>query len=84
MYSPCSFVEAAILSASLVLNPLAPNATDCSQASANGPAEYFTGAVRIDSLFQAPDPARVVGASVTFEPAARTAWHTPRSAKCSS
>jgi len=41
-----------------------------------GPADYFTGAVRIDPLFQAPDPARAIGASVTFEPGARTAWHT--------
>ena len=47
-----------------------------SQASGKGPAEYFTGAVRVDPLFQAPNPARVVGASVTFEPGARTAWHT--------
>ena len=47
-----------------------------SQPSGKGPAEYFTGAVRLDPLFQAPDPARVVGASVTFEPGARTAWHT--------
>jgi quercetin dioxygenase-like cupin family protein len=47
-----------------------------SQASGTGSAEYFTGAVRIDPLFQAADPARVVGASVTFEPGARTAWHT--------
>ncbi len=47
-----------------------------SQPSTKGAAEYFTGAVRIDSLFQAPDPARVVGASVTFEPGARTAWHS--------
>ena len=47
-----------------------------SQPSGKGPAEYFTGTVRIDPLFQAPDPARVVGASVTFEPGARTAWHT--------
>ena len=47
-----------------------------SQASAKGPAEYFTGTVRVDPLFQAPNPARVVGASVTFEPDARTAWHT--------
>jgi quercetin dioxygenase-like cupin family protein len=47
-----------------------------SQPSGKGPSEYFTGAVRIDSLFEAPDPARVVGASVTFEPGARTAWHT--------
>jgi len=47
-----------------------------SQPSRMGPAEYFTGAVRIDPLFQAPDPARVASASVTFEPGARTAWHT--------
>jgi quercetin dioxygenase-like cupin family protein len=47
-----------------------------SQPAGRGPAEYFTGAVRIDPLFQAPDPARVAGASVTFEPGARTAWHT--------
>jgi quercetin dioxygenase-like cupin family protein len=46
------------------------------QPSSRGSAEYFTGAVRIDPQFQAPDPARVVGASVTFEPGARTAWHT--------
>jgi quercetin dioxygenase-like cupin family protein len=44
--------------------------------STKGPAEYFTGTVRIDMLFDAPVPARVVGASVTFEPGARTAWHT--------
>jgi quercetin dioxygenase-like cupin family protein len=44
--------------------------------SATGPADYFTGSVRIDPLFQAPAPARAVGASVTFEPCARTAWHT--------
>ena len=47
-----------------------------SQPSGRGPAEWFTGAVGVDPLFQAPDPARVVGASVTFEPGARTAWHT--------
>jgi quercetin dioxygenase-like cupin family protein len=47
-----------------------------SQPSAKGPAEWFTGKVRIDPLFQAPDPALVQGASVTFEPGARTAWHT--------
>ena len=47
-----------------------------SQPSGIGPADYFTGAVRVDKLFDAPDPARVVGASVTFEPGARTAWHT--------
>jgi quercetin dioxygenase-like cupin family protein len=47
-----------------------------SQPSAKGPAEWFTGSVRIDPLFQAPAPALLQGASVTFEPAARTAWHT--------
>ena len=47
-----------------------------SQPSGRGPAEYFTGTVRIDPLFEAADPGRVVGASVTFEPGARTAWHT--------
>src|SRR5258706_2840720 len=46
------------------------------QPSAKGPSEWFTGTVRIDPLFQAPDPAFVQGASVTFEPGARTAWHT--------
>ena len=47
-----------------------------SQPSTKGQAEYFTGSVRIDPLFQANNPARAVGASVTFEPGARTAWHT--------
>lgn len=47
-----------------------------SQASVKGHAEWFTGTVRIDPLFQAAAPARVQGASVTFEPGARTAWHT--------
>ena len=47
-----------------------------SQPSVKGPADWFTGAVRIDPLFQPPAPARVQGASVTFEPGARTAWHT--------
>jgi len=47
-----------------------------SQPSAKGPADWFTGAVRIDSPFKATDPARVAGAIVTFEPGARTAWHT--------
>jgi quercetin dioxygenase-like cupin family protein len=47
-----------------------------SQPPTKGPAEYFTGTVRIDPLFQANNPARAVGASVTFEPRARTAWHT--------
>jgi quercetin dioxygenase-like cupin family protein len=47
-----------------------------SQPSGKGPSEWFTGAVRIDPLFDRADPARVAGASVTFEPGARTAWHT--------
>jgi quercetin dioxygenase-like cupin family protein len=47
-----------------------------SQASAAGPADWFTGAVRIDPLFQASESARAAGNSVTFEPGARTVWHT--------
>jgi quercetin dioxygenase-like cupin family protein len=47
-----------------------------SQPSVKAPDEYFTGTVRIDPLFQAAEPARAVGFSVTFEPGARTAWHT--------
>jgi quercetin dioxygenase-like cupin family protein len=47
-----------------------------SQPSGKGSSQYFTGVVRVDPLFDAPDPARVVGASVTFEAGARTAWHT--------
>jgi quercetin dioxygenase-like cupin family protein len=47
-----------------------------SQPSAKGPADWFTGTVRVDPLFQANAPARAASASVTFEPGARTAWHT--------
>lgn len=47
-----------------------------SQSSIKGPVDYFTGNVRIDPLFDASEPGRVTGASVTFEPGARTAWHT--------
>jgi quercetin dioxygenase-like cupin family protein len=47
-----------------------------SRPSSKGPADWFSGTVRIDPLFDAPEPARGVGASVTFEPGARTAWHT--------
>jgi quercetin dioxygenase-like cupin family protein len=47
-----------------------------SRPSGKGPEEYFTGTVRVDPLFSAPEPARVAGAHVTFEPGARTAWHT--------
>ncbi|SCM67769.1 cupin domain-containing protein [Donghicola eburneus] len=45
-------------------------------ASVPGPEDYFTGTVRIDPMFQAEDPGRVAGSHVTFEPGARTAWHT--------
>ena len=47
-----------------------------SQPSGKGPTDYFTGPVRVDPLFDAGAPARAVGVSVTFEPGARTAWHT--------
>jgi quercetin dioxygenase-like cupin family protein len=47
-----------------------------SQPSAKGPADWFTGNVRVDPLFAVTSPARAAGASVTFEPGARTAWHT--------
>jgi quercetin dioxygenase-like cupin family protein len=47
-----------------------------SQPSNKGPTDWFTGAVRIDPLFEPPDPGRVLGSAVTFEPRARTAWHT--------
>src|SRR3954465_7941331 len=47
-----------------------------SHPPAKGSGDYFTGTVRLDPLFQAPAPARVSGAAVTFEPGARTAWHT--------
>lgn len=47
-----------------------------SQSSSKGPADWFTGSVNIQLLFEAPSPGRVRGANVTFEPGARTAWHT--------
>ena len=47
-----------------------------SRPSSTGPASYFTGAVRQDAIIQAPEPARVRSVLVTFEPGARTAWHT--------
>jgi quercetin dioxygenase-like cupin family protein len=47
-----------------------------SRPSGEGPADYFTGSVRVDPLFEAPEPALARGAHVTFEPGARTAWHT--------
>lgn len=54
-----------------------------SRPSGKGPADWFTGTVRIDPQFEASEPARVVAASVTFEPGARTAWHThPLGRRC--
>ena len=50
--------------------------SDGSQTSGRGPADYFTGAVRVDPLFPPRDPSRTSGGSVTFEPGARSAWHT--------
>ena len=47
------------------------------QASMPGPDDWFTGRVRIDPMFAAEEPGRVSGSAVTFEPGARTAWHTP-------
>jgi quercetin dioxygenase-like cupin family protein len=47
-----------------------------SRPSGKGPADYFSGTVRVDPLFQPTEPARTAGALVTFEPGARTAWHT--------
>ncbi len=47
-----------------------------SRPSGTGPADYFSGSVRVDPLFEAPPPARGFGSNVTFEPGARTAWHT--------
>jgi quercetin dioxygenase-like cupin family protein len=47
-----------------------------SRPSQRGPEDWFTGTVRVDPLFQSPEPARAAGAYVTFEPGARTAWHT--------
>ena len=50
--------------------------------SSQGPSEHFTGRVRIDPLFRSPEPARATGASVTFEPGARTAWHRHPLGQC--
>lgn len=57
-------------------DPVVTVARAGSQASYAGPAEWFTGTVRVDPLFAAPLPATVSGAVVTFEPCARTDWHT--------
>lgn len=75
----------ALVALALVTPPAAAQASGASnmiitragtQPSQRGPAEWFTGTVRIDALFTAPAPARAAGATVTFEPGARTAWHT--------
>jgi quercetin dioxygenase-like cupin family protein len=58
-----------------ILEPMEITRSDA-RASNPGPAEYFTGTVRIAPAIQAPEPARVASATVTFEPGARTAWHT--------
>ena len=60
---------------SQIINPMEIKRAG-SQPSRKGPADWFTGTVRIDSPFKGTDPARVAGAIVTFEPGARTAWHT--------
>ena len=52
-----------------------------SRPSTKGNSDWFTGSVRVDPLFQAPDPGRVSGGQVTFEPGARTAWHSTRSGR---
>ena len=60
----------------LLLTQQSTRSKRCSLPSVRGPEAWFTGAVRIDAPFQATEPASVGGATVTFEPGARTAWHT--------
>ncbi|MCU1733475.1 MULTISPECIES: cupin domain-containing protein [unclassified Pseudomonas] len=64
------------LDASAEEKPVLTVTPNGSQPSAKGPADYFTGTVRVDAPFKGTDNARVSGATVTFEPGARTAWHT--------
>src|SRR5438034_3815959 len=77
-----AFTFPAILRGQMTTSAIQRNVLDMeikrvgTQASTKGPGDWFTGTVRIDPLFSAPAPARVAGASVTFEPGARTAWHT--------
>ena len=77
-----TFVVATVLSLSLLTSASSESSQAIkitrsgSQPSGPGPADYFTGSVRVDPLFDASAPSRVSGASVTFEPGARTAWHT--------
>jgi len=68
-----SAAQPAIVEARRAMMQIKRNGT---QPSGKGPADYFTGTVRVDPLFEAPEPGRVRGAHVTFEPGARTAWHT--------
>jgi quercetin dioxygenase-like cupin family protein len=76
------FIAASVLSLSLLASASGGSSQAIkitrsgSQPSRPGPAEYFTGSVRRDPLFDANTPSRVSGASVTFEPGVRTAWHT--------
>jgi quercetin dioxygenase-like cupin family protein len=75
-------LAATVMSLSLATSAMAQTAPPLkvtrngAQPSAKGPAENFTGTVRVDSLFRADEPARVSGGHVSFEPGARTAWHT--------
>jgi len=90
MHGPITAKRRTLLAAAMVLAALTPigaaRAQEGSDAmkiirngsvpSVEGPAEWFTGQTRIDSQFKGIEPARVTGATVTFEPGARTAWHT--------
>lgn len=68
-------LAAVIMSASLLAQSV-PVSRSGSQAASGGDAQYFTGSVRIETLFSAVEPSRLSGVLVTFEPGARTAWHT--------
>jgi quercetin dioxygenase-like cupin family protein len=68
-------LAAVIMSASLLAQSVTISRSG-SQPASDGDAQYFTGAVRIETLFSAVEPSRLSGALVTFEPGARTAWHT--------
>src|SRR3954469_22729553 len=76
VWSDGLFTAGILVAAQHLLGPIMEIKPNGSQPSARGPAEYFTGTVRIDQLFKAPGPARASGAYVTFEPCARSAWHT--------
>jgi 4-carboxymuconolactone decarboxylase len=79
---PATFMSFAVAASALgqivsaAEGPVITIARSGSQASYQAPTENFTGSARVDPLFQAADPSRVSGAYVTFEPGARTAWHT--------